>query len=386
MHTSPATTATPLSSLVETGRAPQEPVVSSSWESAFWLAQLVFWGGVGLLQWFLLIPALRPDASPQDRWLVLATRVLTGAVVSTGLRWIYLWLTRQPWSLRRILAGGVAALFVAALLECLLFFGVLDSVVSVRGWSSRQETIPFPLVVFHRIDVLTVWSLLFFGFFQVERVKSAELRVAEAETALRTSELSHLEAQLQPHFLFNALTAILACRHDPAAVALVTNGLSEHLRYCLSRQGLIEPLGREIDALTHYLCVQQARFGPRLRCQIECSAEARQVPVPPMLVSPLLENALKYGPLSSPEPLEIEIDCRVSDGTLRVTVTNTGAWVEPGSQGRVGTGLANLRGRLRLNHLERASLVCGPLEDRVQARVTIPLHPQPTQREVGSAE
>lgn len=360
-----------LSEAASSPRAPREP----NRESVFWLAQIGFWGFVGLLQWFLLIPALRPDASLPDRWLVLITRVVTGALVSTGLRFVYVRLSSQPWSLRQILASGVVALIVAAFVECLLFQGTLSMLASERVWPADRPTISFPLFVFHRIDVLTVWSLLFFGFFQVERVKSAELRAAEAETALRTSELNRLEAQLQPHFLFNALTAILACRHDGQAVARVTNALSEHLRYCLGRQGLIEPLGREIDALNHYLSVQHARFGSSLEYRIDCSEEARAVSVPPMIVSPLLDNALKHGPLSSPDPLRIEVDCRVSEAALQVSVTNTGQWLEPGSRGRVGTGLANLLGRLKLHDFEGAQLTCLPLEGCVRSRLVIPLRP-----------
>lgn len=368
-----------LSGAPSSPRAPQE----RNRESLFWFAQIGFWSCVGLLQWFLLIPALRPDASLPDRWLVLITRVVTGALVSTGLRFVYARLANQPWSLRRILASGVVALILAAFAECLLFQGTLSMLASERVWPADRLTISFPLFVFHRIDVLTVWSLLFFSFFQVERVKSAELRAAEAETALRISELNRLEAQLQPHFLFNALTAILACRHDAQAVARVTNGLSEHLRYCLGRQGLVEPLGREIDALNHYLSVQHARFGPSLECRIDCTEEARAVPVPPMIVSPLLDNALKHGPLSSPDPLRIEIDCRVAGAALRVSVTNTGQWLEPGSRGRVGTGLANLRGRLKLHDFEGAELTCLPLEGSVRSSLVIPLRPA---RSIGTPE
>ncbi len=343
-------------------------------ELAFWLAQLLFWGVVGLAQGFVLVPYLRPDAIVSETWWVVIVRVVTGFFVSTGLRVAYRYLARQTWPLRRILFLGVLVLFLAAFLEYLLFLGGLVIVEALRGPLAGRSYFPSaPLVVFHRIDILTVWSLLFIAFFQAEKTKSAELRAAEAESTLRTSELHRLEAQLQPHFLFNALTAILACRHNPDDVARVTNGLSEHLRYCLGRQRLLEPLGREIDALEEYLHVQRARFGPNLECTIACTPEARAVPIPPMIVSPLLDNALKHGPVSSPRPLRIAVDCRVVDGMLQVIVTNTGAWIEEGSRGRVGTGLANLRGRLKLYHLEQAVLTCETTAAGVQACVTLPL-------------
>ncbi|MFN9375410.1 MAG: sensor histidine kinase [Planctomycetaceae bacterium] len=343
-------------------------------ELRFWLAQMLFWGVVGLTHGFVLVPYLRPDVIFSETWLVVIVRVVTGFLVSTGLRTVYRYLAQQTWPQRRILARGVLVLFLAAFLEYLLFQGGLLILVASHGpFKSRSHFAGMPLTVFHRIDILTVWSLLFIAFFQAEKTKSAELRAAEAESTLRTSELHRLEAQLQPHFLFNALTAILACRHNPDDVARVTNGLSEHLRYCLGRQRLLEPLGREIDALEEYLHVQRARFGPNLECTIACTPEARAVPIPPMIVSPLLDNALKHGPVSSPRPLRIAVDCRVVDGMLQVIVTNTGAWIEEGSRGRVGTGLANLRERLKLYHLEQAVLTCETTAAGVQACVTLPL-------------
>lgn len=355
--------------LGESWEPPQAP------ELRFWLAQVVFWSAVTLLHSFVLIPFLRPTAPPDlSRWVVL-NRLVTGLVVSSGLRVVYVYLARQDWPLRRILFRGVLTLFLAAILELTFFSGfmVVLNIYSPSPTGEYHVTAPVPVQLFHRIDVLTVWSLLYLGFFQAARVKSAELRVAEAESALRTSELNRLESQLQPHFLFNALTAILACRHDPAAVAQVTNGLSEHLRYCLGRQGLSEPLEREIDALTQYLHVQRARFGPNLVCTIDCTDEARAVPAPPMLVSPLLDNALKHGGASNSGPLHITVDCCVVDATLQVTVTNSGTWIVPGSRGRLGTGLANLRGRLQLQHGAQAQLICEAGEGQVRARISLPV-------------
>lgn len=90
------------------------------------------------------------------------------------------------------------------------------------------DTMPFiPTSLYgisYRVMVLGVGMLVFALGSQWQRVKSLELRTAEAEAALRTSELQRLEAQLHPHFLFNALTAVLACRHDPEAVASVAIG------------------------------------------------------------------------------------------------------------------------------------------------------------------
>jgi hypothetical protein len=267
----------------------------------------------------------------------------------------------------------LGALVVAGTVEWWLFLAGVRLVDWCRGADVMTIIPTSPYGISYRVMVLGGGMLLYALGSQWQRMKSLELRTAEAEAALRTSELQRLEAQLQPHFLFNALTAVLACRHDPEAVANVTIGLSEHLRFCLSRQGVLEPLSREIDALEHYLAVQRARFGKALDCRIECTEEAREALVPPVIVEPLLDNALKHGAITSPAPLRIVVDCRMEGSTLVVTVDNSGTWIEPGADGRHGTGLASLRRRLSLLDFQEASLESGPAGNGVRACLRLPL-------------
>ena len=271
----------------------------------------------------------------------------------------------------------LGALVVVGILEWWLFLAGVRLVDWCRGADAMAVVPTSPYGISYRVMVLGVGMLVFALGSQWQRMKSLELRTAEAEAALRTSELQRLEAQLQPHFLFNALTAVLACRHDPEAVASVTIGLSEHLRFCLSRQGALELLSREIDALEHYLTVQRARFGKTLDCRIDCTREARGVLVPPVIIEPLLDNALKHGAITSPAPLRIVVDCRMEGSTLVVTVDNSGAWIEPGADGRRGTGLANLRKRLDLLDFRDAVLESGPAGEGVRASLRLPLAPPP---------
>jgi len=267
----------------------------------------------------------------------------------------------------------VVALVAVGTLEWGLFLAGMLLVDRWRGTDALAFVPTSPYGISYRVVVLGIGLLFFALGSQWRRVKSLELRAAEAEAALRTSELTRLEEQIQPHFLFNALTAVLACRHDPEAVASVTIGLSEHLRACLGRHRTLEPLSREIDALDHYLTVQRVRFGRRLDCRISCSPEAREVSVPPVIVEPLLDNALKHGSRTSSDPLRIVVDCRVEASTLVITVDNSGSWIEPGGDGRLGTGLANLRKRLELLDVRNASLESGPVSGGVRAALCLPV-------------
>ena len=350
-------------------------------ETFFWLlaaAFLVFAGlvhalfiGVALFQSVAAIPiALQsPDKVGMIATAVIRMVTLLPSVALLRVLDQRFGLVGQRGSAFRVLG----AIVVVSILEWWLFLAGVRLVDWCRSADVMAIVPTYPFGISYRVAVLGVGMLVYALGSQWQRMKSLELRTAEAEAALRTSELQRLEAQLQPHFLFNALTAVLACRHDPEAVAKVTIGLSEHLRFCLSRQGTLEPLSREIDALEHYLAVQRARFGKALDCRIECTEEAREALVPPVIVEPLLDNALKHGAITSPAPLRIVVDCRMEGSTLVVTVDNSGTWIEPGADGRHGTGLASLRRRLDLLDLREASLESGPAVDGVRAILRLPL-------------
>ncbi len=351
----------------------------------FWLPTAAFVAAVGLFHWLLLSISLTNavEAFP----IAHRSPESVGILSTLGPRMVallpavaLLFFLHRRFGLvgeRGSVARTIAAILAAAALEWGLFLAGVTAVDRCLG-TDTMEIIPgHAYGIAYRVLVLGFGMLLFALGSQWRRMKSLELRTAEAEAALRTSELKRLEAQLQPHFLFNALTAVLACRHDPEAVASVTIGLSEHLRSCLSRHGVLEPLSREIDALEHYVTVQRARFGRKLDCRITCTAEAREVTVPPVIVEPLLDNALKHGARTSPDPLRIVIDCRMEGTTLVVTVDNSGTWIEPGADGRNGTGLANLRKRLQLLDVHDASLESGPVPGGVRARLRLPSTPSP---------
>jgi LytS/YehU family sensor histidine kinase len=216
---------------------------------------------------------------------------------------------------------------------------------------------------------LLVWLLLYFG------IKSF-MRHSAIEREFQRSEIRLLRSQVNPHFLFNALTTIMAVRKDEEQVALVTQSLADYLRFSLSQQEedqLSHPLGQELEALENYLEVEKVRFQKNFESRIEVTHEARAVGVPSALVQPLLENAIKYGQQTSPLPLRVAITARVAEGKLHLTVENTGRWVEPGLTRSPGIGIANLRKRLHLLYGNHARVSFDLAGSAVKARVSLPI-------------
>ncbi|MFM8414296.1 MAG: sensor histidine kinase [Planctomycetota bacterium] len=339
----------------------------------FWLTQGVFFGIVALALVVLKSTVLDGliGADLATRTILVRLAIL---VLDVGLLTI---IYRQP-AFRRI-TGTVpfAAATAAACLAVAAFDGALSLFVIrsfLPGSVPVLEQHPL-LATVHRITLCVVWSVAHHALEQRRASRQAARRALEMELALRHSELERLGQQIEPHFLFNALSAVLACRHDPEAVEAVTTALADYLRFCLSRHGGPEPLAHELDAIELLLSVHEARFRGTLTCRVTSAPAARRVAVPPLLLSPLVDNALKYGAQTSPEPRTVAVEARVTGGQLVVEVTNSGTWIEPASD-RPGTGLANLRRRLELSGLEHR-LDIDSHAGVVTARVTLPAGPSP---------
>ena len=198
-------------------------------------------------------------------------------------------------------------------------------------------------------------------------------------------ELRHLQAQISPHFLFNALNTLQACRQDPEAIATLTQALAAYLRFLLEPAAVLEPLSRELDALEEYFTIQEVRFGDGLETRIDCDFAARGLLVPPLLVQPLVENAIKYGGQTAPLPIRVHVGVRLTGDWLEVEVANTGRWVAPGGATSTGTGLPSLERRLQLLLGPTSSVSHREEDGWVRVLIRIPAPPAPANAFPGDA-
>ena len=319
----------------------------------FWSFQVVFWLAIGAAVLGMSI-ALRPD-EPMP-WLPVALRAVTGFVVSSLVYLLFemAWLQSLPRRVRWPLMAGVGILALAASI-LLLITGGVGGPTDWTGESTLGPLVP-------RVIAAAAWCLIVFGLEVIEdlyRSKillaeteaaaiDAKLRMLQAEAVARTFELRQLQEQMNPHFLFNALNAVVASKDDPEAVESVTRDLADYLRFTLGEARTFEPLARELQALEKYLAVQAARFGENLVCRVAYDRAAYGVYVPPMLIQPILENALHYGAETSSMPLRVSVTAKVADGMLEVVVANTGRLVTPDKTRSPSTGIRSLRKRLAL--------------------------------------
>ena len=200
-------------------------------------------------------------------------------------------------------------------------------------------------------------------------------RYREKQLALRDAELRGLEAQINPHFLFNSLNSIrgLVIENPPLAQDLITR-LANILRYNLHRDaGHTVPLDSELEAAGDYLALESARYEDRLRIHFAIDPATRSIAVPPMLLQMLVENGIKHGIAALPGGGELLVSSALEDGTLVLQVENTGQLAEE-KTGQPRLGLNNIRERLRILYAGSASLELANRDGRVAATVRIPTH------------
>ena len=171
-----------------------------------------------------------------------------------------------------------------------------------------------------------------------DREKERQRREAQLEAAAREAEIAVIKSQLQPHFLLNSLNSILVLmKHDVAEAEQMVTRLASLLHSVFDRlDEPLVPLGPELEMIRNYLEIEQIRFQDRLRFTIHADDDAATVSVPPLLLQPIVENAVKHGVAPHARPGEICIKAHRADLRLQIAVTDTGDG--PAHAGRQGTG------------------------------------------------
>ncbi len=216
-----------------------------------------------------------------------------------------------------------------------------------------------------------VWLLIMDGQTRRIRAEAEEARYAGERARLasqaKDAELRALQAQIEPHFLFNTLANVLALiDYEPQTAKKMLDSFITHLRQSLdtSRQ-THATLGGELELLKSYLHLIEIRMANRLRYVIDCPNELRDTPFAPLLLQPLVENAVKYGLEPKIEGGTVTIRAKRVDDAIRIEVEDDGVGLHAKSTARAGagTGITNVRERLASIYGTRATLDVAPLAE-----------------------
>ena len=318
---------------------------------------LLFWAAWALLRWWW----------PQARWPTLAAQMwLAYSAAWLVLPWRW-WPLGVPLAAA---AGGVLGLAVVPAFGFAQWLS-LDSV-----WRQALPATAFALLL-HLPLRWWVWR----------EQQALQLRLGRAEQQAAMADLSHqvsvaelkaLQAQVEPHFLFNALASLQQLiRQQPATAERFLGELHDYLRLALP--SMREPLStveKELALARAYLAVMATRLGARLRFEVHAAAGCAAHPMPPMMLLTLVENAVRHGIEPLPQGGQVSIEARQEDQRLLVDVRDDGAGLqttEPVLTKGQGVGLANVRDRLASLYGDAAHLsIQQRAEGGVLSRIELP--------------
>jgi two-component system LytT family sensor kinase len=280
-----------------------------------------------------------------------------GVEVVAGTTWAFLTAIIVAYH-RRLRAGGLGLIaLILAHLPLLCIASLADA--AFTSWAVRTFTATPPKL---SIAALTV---LYFDFdivaylvavagcevwLVIRALDQRKRQTALLERSLARARLDYLEAQLQPHFLFNSLGAVSELAHEaPATATRVLRQLATVFRSALGKRGDEITLGEEIVGIEPYLDIQRIRFADWLTIDYRVDDAATDCLVPRFVLQPLIENAIRHGLSGRRSAGTIEISASVTNGSLIVRVADNGVGLDAStkSSGR-GIGLTNVRNRLRI--------------------------------------
>lgn len=209
-----------------------------------------------------------------------------------------------------------------------------------------------------------------------QAMQATAASAAEARLLAREMELKALRAQLDPHFLFNSLNAISALIHaDPAAARAMTVDLAQFFRQTLSlgERARIR-LAQELELVQHYTAIEQRRMGPKLRVAVDAEESCRQAWLPPLVLQPLVENAIKHGVRLLDGGGEVAIEARHYGAHLLLRVSNPVDPQAAADRSGLGQGLQQLQERLLSAYDEPAQLRVERGSERFSVTLTLPWH------------
>jgi hypothetical protein len=322
--------------------------------------------------------------------LLVATRLLSpleaaATAVPQGLVYAFIclgafWVTRAAPLEGVAVTRSLLTQLGAALLSALAW------VAAGRLWAlalERSELLPgiaaeqaalAPLLLATGVLLFLLSSAFYYLLAAFGASQEAGRRALQAEIASREAELRVLRAQIHPHFLFNSLNSINALvGTDPEAARRLCVRLGDFLRRSLTlgtRERI--PLGEELDLAETLLAIEGARFGRRLAHVVRADGAARACAVPPLLLQPLVENAVTHGIAQRLEGGAVRLEAERHGDRLWIAIENPRD-ADAAARGGAGIGLQNVRRRLDALHSEGAEMrvLPGPDSFRVELRLPV---------------
>lgn len=267
--------------------------------------------------------------------------------------------------------------------QILLFIGLMtgSGLVSYIGYYFvgiyllRLSDTPVQVGIVGSFVITTIWWCLYFIWHYIERNRRSQVDQLKLQTTVKELELKTIKAQLNPHFIFNALNSIRALvDENPQRARTAITELSNILRSSMqTEKAETVSLENELNIVKDYLAFEHIRFEERLNVKYEIDPDTLSLQVPPMMLQTLVENAIKHGISRIVRGGSVYINSSLRGMQHVITIENTGQLVENSKNGH-GFGLQSTRQRLSLLFGSRATFdIRNKDEQTVEATVVMPL-------------
>ena len=261
-----------------------------------------------------------------------------------------------------------------------LFFSTIPVVGVMIGWPVGLWLVsPDGSGWLERANTGTAVGIFLFAIlisFIIFQIFNAKARQAEAEKRAIEAQLRLLQGQMEPHFLFNTLAGVLTViESEPPRARRLLEAFTDYLRATLASLRIERStVGREIELAEAYLHLMQLRMEDRLQFAIHCDEAVRREPIPPLLLQPLVENAIQHGLEPKIDGGRIDVEARMAGDALVVVVSDDGLGPDapPRRRGGNGVALANIRQRLQGQHGDAAALTIESLQPGTRATLRLP--------------
>lgn len=293
--------------------------------SPYWLCQIGGWGLYGLVSiFFYLTISTKPMSS---FYSTLFLFMAEGLIISHLMRTVI----RQYDLLNLPLSKQIYTLLALTIVFAFLYAIVDNLFTSLFGWETDVVKKYSFLVNIMRVAITTflflcVWNLIYFSYHYIMKSRQDQLAKVRLESLVKELELKTIKAHINPHFIFNALNSIRALvDEDPERARTAITELSNILRSSMYAEKVeTTPLERELSIVKDYLALEHIRFEDRLQVEYDIDEDTLDLPVPPMMLQTLVENAIKHGISKQKDGGIIKVISDFKDNRYELVVQNTG--------------------------------------------------------------
>lgn len=341
--------------------------------SSYWLCQICGWSAYCIVySFFYLTIRTKPVPFFFHSLLIDAT---IGILITHLMRYVIkkgAFLAKQFYK-QVLYFVGVTFLF--AFLYALLAIFIEDVVLKIFG-DQLKDLGFFNKVIRGSLGCflfLTIWNLLYYIFHFVQKSQAHQMDKIRLESLIKELELKTIKSHINPHFIFNALNSIRALvDENPERARTAITELSNILRSSMHAEKIeTTTLEKELSIVKDYLALEHIRFEKRLNIEYDIDEDTLDQQVPPMMLQTLVENAIKHGISKQVEGGNIKIISDFKDDYHELIVQNSGQL--NGSINAEGFGIASTYDRLNILFGKKATFELKNIEDRVQARIIMPV-------------